>query len=105
MRKNSSAVSNSPAEDTPTSTVSTTPRLPAGNGRRRSDSSIETLVMNVLVLNAGSSSLKFQVIATDIDRIAKDGDERLSGGQVERVGCEASGRRRHPVRSAHESAP
>jgi acetate kinase len=45
--------------------------------------------MNVLVLNAGSSSLKFQVIATDMDRIAKDGDERLSRGQVERIGGEA----------------
>jgi acetate kinase len=45
--------------------------------------------MNVLVLNAGSSSLKFQVIATDVDRIAKDGDERLSRGQVERIGGEA----------------
>ena len=45
--------------------------------------------MNVLVLNAGSSSLKFQVIATDMDRIAKDGDERLSRGQVEHIGGEA----------------
>jgi acetate kinase len=45
--------------------------------------------MNVLVLNAGSSSLKFQVIATDIDRIAKDDDERRSRGLVERIGGEA----------------
>ena len=45
--------------------------------------------MNVLVLNAGSASLKFQVIATDPDRIARDGDERLSRGQVERIGGEA----------------
>src|SRR5712671_497298 len=45
--------------------------------------------MNVLVLNAGSSSLKFQVIATDIDRMANDKDERLSRGQVERIGGEA----------------
>jgi acetate kinase len=45
--------------------------------------------MNVLVLNAGSSSLKFQVISTDPDRIARDGDERLSRGQVERIGGEA----------------
>lgn len=36
--------------------------------------------MNVLVLNAGSSSLKFQVIATDLDRIQQDRDERLSRG-------------------------
>lgn len=45
--------------------------------------------MNVLVLNAGSSSLKFQVIATDLDRIAQDGDVRLCRGQVERIGGEA----------------
>jgi acetate kinase len=45
--------------------------------------------MNVLVLNAGSSSLKFQVISTDPDRIAKNADERLSRGEVERIGGEA----------------
>jgi acetate kinase len=45
--------------------------------------------MNVLVLNAGSSSLKFQVIATDPERIAKDDDVRLSRGEVERIGGEA----------------
>ncbi len=45
--------------------------------------------MNVLVLNAGSSSLKFQVIATDLDRIKKASDERLCRGQVERIGGEA----------------
>jgi acetate kinase len=45
--------------------------------------------MNVLVLNAGSSSLKFQLIATDTDRIAQDGDERLSRGQIDRIGGEA----------------
>jgi acetate kinase len=45
--------------------------------------------MNVLVLNAGSSSLKFQVIATDLDRIRQDSDERLCRGQVERIGGEA----------------
>ena len=45
--------------------------------------------MNVLVLNAGSSSLKFQVIATDPDRISKDADERLTRGEVERIGGEA----------------
>src|SRR5262245_2734474 len=45
--------------------------------------------MNVLVLNTGSSSLKFQVIATDLERIEKDADERLSRGQVERIGGEA----------------
>ena len=45
--------------------------------------------MNVLVINAGSSSLKFQVIATDLDRIKEDKDERLCRGQVERIGGEA----------------
>ena len=45
--------------------------------------------MNILVLNAGSSSLKFQVIATDLPRIQKDADERLCRGYVERIGGEA----------------
>jgi acetate kinase len=45
--------------------------------------------MNVLVLNAGSSSLKFQAIATCPERMAKNADERLSRGQVERIGGEA----------------
>lgn len=45
--------------------------------------------MNVLVLNAGSSSLKFQVIATDMDRIEKRQDQRLCRGEVERAGGEA----------------
>ena len=45
--------------------------------------------MNILVLNAGSSSLKFQLIATDVDRIARNQDERLCRGQIERIGGEA----------------
>ncbi len=45
--------------------------------------------MNVLVLNAGSATLKFQVIRTDADRIAKDQDEKLARGIVERIGGEA----------------
>jgi acetate kinase len=45
--------------------------------------------MNVLVLNAGSSSLKFQLIATDLDRIRKDKDKRLLRGEVARIGGEA----------------
>jgi acetate kinase len=36
--------------------------------------------MNVFVINAGSSSLKFQVIATDIERIRHDNDELLVEG-------------------------
>ncbi|MDE2142018.1 MAG: acetate kinase [Elusimicrobia bacterium] len=42
--------------------------------------------MNVLVLNCGSSSIKFQVIATDEKRIAADSDRCLAKGLVERVG-------------------
>jgi len=45
--------------------------------------------MNVLVLNSGSSSLKFQVIATDLDRINRYQDERICRGEVERIGGEA----------------
>lgn len=45
--------------------------------------------MNVLVLNCGSSTVKFQIISTDLDRIAQDTDERLARGCVERVGGEA----------------
>ncbi len=44
--------------------------------------------MNVLVLNAGSSSLKFQVIA-GLDDTRKDADRRLCGGEVERIGGDA----------------
>ena len=45
--------------------------------------------MNVLVLNSGSSSLKFQIIATDLDRIKQHQDQRLCKGEVERIGGEA----------------
>jgi acetate kinase len=45
--------------------------------------------MNVLVLNCGSSTVKFQLIATDLDLIAQGADRRLAGGQIERIGGEA----------------
>ena len=45
--------------------------------------------MNVLVLNCGSSSLRFQVIDTDLAKIEKDGDRRLAAGRIERIGSEA----------------
>ncbi len=44
--------------------------------------------MNILVLNAGSSSLKFQVIEID-DAATVDGERRLARGQIERIGGEA----------------
>ncbi|MCY7346864.1 MAG: acetate kinase [Pyrinomonadaceae bacterium] len=42
--------------------------------------------MNILVLNCGSSSLKFQLIATDLERIADNSDQKLAHGQIERIG-------------------
>lgn len=42
--------------------------------------------MNVLVLNCGSSSLKFQLISTDPESIAQNSDRRLAHGQIERIG-------------------
>ncbi len=45
--------------------------------------------MNVLVVNSGSSSLKFQVIATDLERIGQDQDDRICRGEVEGIGGEA----------------
>lgn len=60
--------------------------------------------MIILVLNANSSSLKFQLIRTDEEHIAKDTDERLARGQIDRIGGEAllflqTGDRK-PVRTA-----
>jgi len=49
----------------------------------------KTLLMNVLVINSGSSTLKFQVIATDLERIGQDKDDRICRGEVEGIGGEA----------------
>ena len=51
--------------------------------------------MNVLVLNSGSSSLKFQVIATDLEHIKQDKDDRICRGEVEGIGGEAIIRIQH----------
>jgi len=45
--------------------------------------------VNVLVLNVGSSTLKFQLVRTDAARMAADQDEKLARGAVERIGGEA----------------
>lgn len=45
--------------------------------------------MNILVLNVGSSTLKFQLIDTGKEAIAKNTDRRLARGQIERIGGEA----------------
>ncbi len=42
--------------------------------------------MLVLVLNCGSSSLKFQLIETDLERIENNSDRRIADGEVERIG-------------------
>jgi acetate kinase len=64
--------------------------------------------MNVLVLNTGSSSLKFQVIDTDLDAIEQNADRQLARGVIERIGSEShvtcrvagkpAGRRTAPLR-------
>jgi acetate kinase len=45
--------------------------------------------MNVLVLNCGSATVKFQLIATGLEEIAQDADRRLARGALERIGGEA----------------
>ncbi|MDB4880137.1 MAG: Acetate kinase [Gemmatimonadetes bacterium] len=45
--------------------------------------------MRILVLNVGSSSIKFQLVETDEAAIAGNTDHRLARGQVERIGGEA----------------
>jgi len=42
--------------------------------------------MNILVLNCGSSTVKFQIIATDLERIQADADRGLARGTVDRIG-------------------
>jgi acetate kinase len=51
--------------------------------------------MNVLVLNSGSSNLKFQVIATDLEQINQYKDDRICRGEVEGIGGEAIIRIQH----------
>jgi len=45
--------------------------------------------MNVLVLNSGSSTLKFELVRTDADRMRDNRDEKVARGTVERIGGEA----------------
>lgn len=42
--------------------------------------------MNILVLNCGSSSVKFQVIDTSLEKIEQGGERCLARGLVERIG-------------------
>ncbi|HEY5616062.1 MAG TPA: acetate kinase [Bacteroidota bacterium] len=45
--------------------------------------------MNILVLNCGSSSLKFQIIETDLEHIEKNSDVQKAKGIIERIGSQA----------------
>jgi acetate kinase len=45
--------------------------------------------MNILVLNCGSSTIKFQIIGTDLETISNNADQRLARGTLERIGGEA----------------
>ena len=42
--------------------------------------------MNILVLNCGSSSLKFQLISTSLEQIESGTDRMLAKGHIERIG-------------------
>lgn len=63
-------------------------------------------MVNVLVLNCGSSSLKFQLVDTDLERAAQGSDRVLAKGVVEDIGgpgilkLEAAGR--PPVKESAE---
>jgi acetate kinase len=46
--------------------------------------------MKILVLNSGSSSVKFQVIETDLERMEAHRDETLAVGAVEKIGLAES---------------
>ena len=46
--------------------------------------------MNVLVLNCGSSSLKFQLISTSLEQIDQNADRTLAKGHIERIGGAAT---------------
>jgi acetate kinase len=45
--------------------------------------------MNILVINCGSSSLKFQIIETDLELIEKYADRCLAKGLIENIGSQA----------------
>jgi acetate kinase len=46
------------------------------------------LPMNILVLNSGSSTLKFQLISTDPEKIQSNSDDRICRGLLEGIGGE-----------------
>jgi acetate kinase len=46
--------------------------------------------MNILVLNSGSSTLKFQLIASDLEKIKANKDDRMCRGLLEGIGGQAT---------------
>ncbi|MBD3268379.1 hypothetical protein GF373_17065, partial [bacterium] len=46
--------------------------------------------MKILVLNCGSSSVKFQFIETDLEKIDNQSEKVLARGQVEKIGLTPS---------------
>ena len=45
--------------------------------------------MNILVLNCGSSTVRFELIETDLSLIEQDADRSLFAGRIERIGSES----------------
>jgi len=60
--------------------------------------------MNILVINSGSSSLKFQIIRTDLEMIEKDEDQMLAKGLIERIGSQALISYQVPGKSQYKSS-
>jgi acetate kinase len=50
---------------------------------------MKEICVNILVLNCGSSSLKFQILETDVEMIDSNSDRCLAKGLVERIGSQA----------------
>lgn len=46
--------------------------------------------MKVLVLNCGSSSVKYQLIETSLEQIETDSDQRIARGSIERIGTDSA---------------
>src|SRR5690606_24577271 len=66
------------------------PPVPQANrGRRAASTSLRDPPMNVLVLNAGSSTIKFELVRTDAALMRADEDRKLGAGVIERIGGEA----------------
>src|SRR3954467_8646732 len=66
-------------------------RYPGAKPRNRANAKVTVpkAYMNILVLNCGSSTVKFQVISTDREAINSNSDRRLARGSIERLGGEA----------------